>query len=70
MTLLISVISYAILWFFNLSNQAFLQKPALAAIIYVEMYGSTVSRYFGERNIIGPSPCERVLHEEPTKLYL
>ena len=50
-TLIISVLLYAALWLFNLPNNALFQKPAFAAIIYVELYGSSLSRYHGEQKV-------------------
>jgi hypothetical protein len=54
-TLVFCVIFYAILWLFGYPNQAWFQKPALAAIIYIELYGSTLSRYYGEQSVFHPS---------------
>lgn len=47
-TLFSSVLLYAGLWFVKHPSNALLQKPAFAAIIFVELYGSALSRYHGE----------------------
>jgi len=52
LTILISsVLFYALLWFFELPYHPLFQKPAFAAIIYVELRGSTLSRFLGERKV-------------------
>jgi hypothetical protein len=50
-TLIVSVLLYAVFWFFKLPNHPLMQKPAFAAIIYVELYGSSLSRYYGEHAV-------------------
>jgi hypothetical protein len=58
-TLIVSVLVYAVLWAFKLPCHALLQKPAFAAIIYVELYGSRLSRYRGEQKVFGTLESER-----------
>jgi hypothetical protein len=50
-TLITSVLLYAALWFTGAPNDALFQKPAFAAIIFVEFYGSRVSRHMGEEKV-------------------
>lgn len=50
-SLIASVLFYAIVWFMGGGNDALFQKPAFAAIIYVELYGSRVSRHSGEQRV-------------------
>jgi hypothetical protein len=47
--LLLTVLFYAFMWFLDLPYHPFFQKPAFAAIIYVELHGSSFSRFQGER---------------------
>ena len=59
-TLIISVLVYAALWVFKLPYDALFQKPAFAAIIYVELYGSRISRYYGEQKVFGHLQSEHL----------
>lgn len=45
------VLFYALLWFFRIPYHPLFQKPAFAAIIYVELHGSSLSRFRGEREV-------------------
>jgi hypothetical protein len=42
---------YASLWLLKLPHHALFQKPAFAAIIYVELHASSLSRFQGERKV-------------------
>lgn len=49
--LIASVLFYAFLWIVKLPYHALFQKPAFAAIIYVELHGSSISRFQGEHKV-------------------
>jgi hypothetical protein len=57
-TLILAVVLYAILWFFKFPNHALFQKPAFVAIIYVELYGSHLSRFLGEYHLTDATQSE------------
>jgi hypothetical protein len=59
-TLIISVLFYAVLWIFRSQYDALFQKPAFAAIIYVELYGSRISRHCGEQKVFGQLQSEHL----------
>ncbi len=52
-TLIFFVLLYAFVWFMQYTVHPLLQKPAFIAIIGTELYGSSVSRKFGEHRIFG-----------------
>lgn len=59
-TLILSVVLYAFLWFFKFPNHALSQKPAFFAIIYVELYGSHLSRFYGEQHVMHVTQSEQL----------
>ncbi len=59
-TLIIAVLVYAVLWFFKVPYNTVMQKPAFIAIIYVELYGSSLSRYYGEHPVFATLKSEQL----------
>jgi hypothetical protein len=59
-TLVVAVLVYAVLWFIKVPYNTVMQKPAFLAIIYVELYGSSLSRYYGEQPVFGTLKSEQL----------
>jgi hypothetical protein len=59
-TIILSVLFYAALWIFKLPHDGLFQKPAFAAIIYVELQGSSLSRHYGEMKVFRALQSQRI----------